>query len=654
MLVESGALAEGVEAFCRGEDWDQVRRLLGRNGREVVDGPGAWLDALPAAIVAHDPWLLLANARRLRADGRLTEASDAYRRAETAFGLGDAGPICRTERQAVGHWLPGSPAPVVDRGDAIAILRVGLRSDPLGAARAAEALDSPEGEVVAGLAAIAAGYVARARRDLAHAAERSETGRVLHITAALAAGVAGLMMGQRHAVLEVEGAVAAAEEAKIDWLARMGRASLALTGSDEAVREAEAVANASRRLGDPWGEAVAWLSAAWGRAIAGRPIGDLDALIALLRSLDAATLEGWALGLAALAEVDHDGPAPLGAALAAEQAARVLGLPAASLCANLALARTSASASEAEEYRNAADAIAGETGLLAPRPAEPAPDPRVWPAALVGRANHSSAAARADATELFEIGRAAASPASSPMTIRLLGGFGLHIYGQPVDLSTVRPRARALLRLLCLNAGAAIHHEAIEALMWPEADANASSRNLHVAVAALRRVLEPGSARGSFQLLRREGDAYRLALADGAEVDLLRFERALAAGRLAAERGDDDGALTWFVAAVEAYGGDLLPEDGPADWVADRREQARLGIVEASQRIAEIHLRRGDTEGAARAASAGLRIERYHDPLWRLLIRSRDEAGDQGAASRARLAYDQMLTELGVQPSAVT
>lgn len=241
---------------------------------------------------------------------------------------------------------------------------------------------------------------------------------------------------------------------------------------------------------------------------------------------------------------------------------------------------------------------------------------------------------------------------SSSLSIRLLGGFGLRIDGWPVDLTGVRPRARALLRLLCLNADAAIHHEVIEAMLWPEADLEASGRNLHVAVAALRRVLEPGSTRGSFQILRREGDAYRLALTDEADVDLHRFEHALGAGRLAGEGGDDDGALTWFAAALEAYTGDLLPEDGPAEWVADRREQARLGTVEASQRMAEIHLRRGDTEGAARAASAGLRIERYHDPLWRLLIRSRDEAGDQGAASRARSAYDQMLTELGVQPSA--
>jgi DNA-binding SARP family transcriptional activator len=655
LLVESGALAEAVEAFCRGEDWDQARRLLGRNGREVADGPSAWLDALPAAIVANDPWLLLANARRLRADGRLAEATEAYRRAETAFGMGDTGPMCRTERQAVGHWLAGAPLPVVERRDAIAILRVGLTRDPLGAARAAEALDSPEGEVVAGLAAIAAGYVARARRDLAHAAERAETGRALHVTAALAAGVAGLMMGQRHAVLEVEGAVVAAEEAGIDWLARMGRAALALTGSDEALREAEAVADACRRLGDRWGEAVARLCAAWGSAIAGRPIGELDPLISLVRSLDAGTLEGWVRGLAALAAADGDEPAHRDAALAAEQAARSLGLPAVSLCANLAFALGSATASDAEEYQGAADAIARETGLLAPRPVGRPAGPQPSSAARPVRASHSAASSRAAGIGPFEIDRAAGHPAAAPpLTIRLLGGFGLDIDGRPVDLSSVRPRARALLRLLCLNAGSAIHHEAIEALLWPEADPEASSRNLHVAIASLRRILEPGSARGSFQLLRRDGDAYRLALADGAEVDLQRFQRALEAGRLATERGDDDGALTWYAEALDAYAGDLLPEDGPVEWVADRREQARLGTVEASQRIAEIHLLRGDTEGAARAASAGLRIERYHDPLWRLLIRSRDEAGDQGAASRARSAYDQMLTELGVQPSAVT
>ncbi|NJD29046.1 MAG: hypothetical protein FIA92_12195 [Chloroflexi bacterium] len=185
--------------------------------------------------------------------------------------------------------------------------------------------------------------------------------------------------------------------------------------------------------------------------------------------------------------------------------------------------------------------------------------------------------------------------------------------------------------------------------MWPDADPEAASRNLHVAIAALRRVLEPGAGRGTFQLLRRDGDAYRLGLPAGAEVDLLRFEAAVASGRAARERGAEGAAKAAFEDALEAYTGDLLPEDGPAEWVADRREQARLAAGGAAQALAEICLGQGDAEGAARAASAGLRIERYHDPLWRLLIRSRDEAGAQGAASRARLGYDQMLAELGVQ-----
>ena len=298
LLVESGALAEGVEAFCRGESWEDVRRLLGLNGREVADRPSDWLDAIPAAIVSNDPWLLLANARRLRAHGRLAEAADAYRRAETAFGPTDAGPMCRAERQAIGHWLDRATVPAVDRRDPIAILRIGLRGDPLAAVRAAEALQTPEGEIVAGLAAIAAGYVARARRDLAHVADRAETGRVLHVTALLAAGVAGLLMGQRHAVLEVEGAVAAAEEAGIEWLARVGRATLALTGSDESLREAEAVAEASRRLGDRWGEAVARLSAAWGSALrAARSASSIRSSASCARSTSERSRVGLAVWL---------------------------------------------------------------------------------------------------------------------------------------------------------------------------------------------------------------------------------------------------------------------------------------------------------------------------------------------------------------------
>jgi DNA-binding SARP family transcriptional activator len=441
---------------------------------------------------------------------------------------------------------------------------------------------------------------------------------------------------------------------------------LALSGSDEAVREAEAVVAAARRLGDGWGEAIARLSVAWGSAIAGRPVPELDSLVALLRSLDAGTLEAWARGLMALAAAEAGDPEAREAAAAAEAAARSMGVPVAELSANLAFAFASPSPTDAEEYRAAASVIARETGLLPPRLGSGAGPTGGHAGAGNGHATHGSSQAHAHAHTSNGAGQpngvlptdvripprnGAGAP---PIAIRLLGGFELQVGGRAVDLSSIRPRARALLRLLALHAGTPVHHESIESAMWPEAGSEAASRNLHVAMAALRRVLEPTAARGSFQLLRRDGDAYRLALPNGASVDLQAFDRALAAGRASRERGDDDGALRSYEEALDLYAGDLLPEDGPAEWVADRRELARLAAVEAAQRRAEILLRTGDPEGAARAANAGLRIDRYQDPLWRLLIKARDEAGDQGAASRARTGYDKMLSELGVETPAAT
>src|SRR5439155_24086693 len=99
-----------------------------------------------------------------------------------------------------------------------------------------------------------------------------------------------------------------------------------------------------------------------------------------------------------------------------------------------------------------------------------------------------------DAT-LDERANGIAKDPEPPVAIRLLGGLERRLRGRPVDLSRGRPRAGALLRLLSLNAGIAVHHETIEAALWPEADREAGGPNLHVAIAALRRTLEPSAPR---------------------------------------------------------------------------------------------------------------------------------------------------------------
>jgi hypothetical protein len=61
----------------------------------------------------------------------------------------------------------------------------------------------------------------------------------------------------------------------------------------------------------------------------------------------------------------------------------------------------------------------------------------------------------------------------------------------------------------------------------------------------------------------------------------------------------------------------------------------------------------GTLEAWARSAQArrALQVDRYHDALWRTLVRACDQAGDPAASARARRDYEALLLELGLPPS---
>ncbi|MGH9179618.1 MAG: hypothetical protein ACRD0N_13815, partial [Acidimicrobiales bacterium] len=76
LLEADGALSEALYAYCRAEDWAAAARLLGRDGAHLADDPGAWVEALPGSLVAGEPWLLVAQARRHLALGQWQQALD--------------------------------------------------------------------------------------------------------------------------------------------------------------------------------------------------------------------------------------------------------------------------------------------------------------------------------------------------------------------------------------------------------------------------------------------------------------------------------------------------------------------------------------------------------------------------------------------------
>ena len=127
----------------------------------------------------------------------------------------------------------------------------------------------------------------------------------------------------------------------------------------------------------------------------------------------------------------------------------------------------------------------------------------------------------------------------------------------------------------------------------------------------------------------------------------------MAAGAAAKGRGDSSTAIECFREALRLAGRELLPEDGPAEWVVDRREAVRRSTAEAARALGELLLAT-DPDAAATAFAIGLRADPYHDPLWRLLAEAHERAGDPAAASTARRGYARMLDRLGILPNAAS
>jgi DNA-binding SARP family transcriptional activator len=238
------------------------------------------------------------------------------------------------------------------------------------------------------------------------------------------------------------------------------------------------------------------------------------------------------------------------------------------------------------------------------------------------------------------------------LRVRCLGRFQLELDGRQVDVSAVKPRARSALHLLAAHGGRPVHAESMVEALWPDLDAAAGKRNLQVAVSSVRRLLDDHRPGGG-ALVRREGPAYVLALPDVSCADVAVFAAARDEAREAARSGDEAMVLDAGDRALVAYGGDLLPEEGPADWVVELRRQAAADATEVALLVAETALGVGSPDTAAAACARGLDVDRYHDGLWRLLVDAQERTGDLAAATRSHERYHAVLRELGVSDQAL-
>jgi DNA-binding SARP family transcriptional activator len=608
VLERHGQFAEALGGYCRGEDWPSASRLLGSRGSEVADKPGAWLATLPPNLVESDPWLLLAVARHQRADGRVAEAITTYRRVErTALGAVPVS-VARRERLLLASLLDRSSPPSVGW---VAALRDAACGGPLADADALGGRSTLE-LLAKGLVSLLRGEVRAAGPYLREARERPDASAVVSLVADLGFVVASAL-ARTATPDDADDLERSALAVDVPFLGRISRAAAVMVRGS--MSDIEAVVEDCERAEDHAGAAVAAvlgsLAAVW-RPLP-TPSGGNNALDRC-ETLGLRNLAVWVRVAAALAPAVQGDEQP---AVEAEVAARRRGLRALERLAEIA--RRRGGGGGADQVAELTTNLFEDHGIALPSTDSHGPsDGRVAPA----------------------------SPdRDNEMEFRCFGRFSLLVDGRPVDLSSLRPRARAVLRMLAVNFGRGVHRQVLCDGLWPDDDEEGAAKKLQVAISSIRRVVE---AHGAHDLVRRDADMYVLDKCPHVVCDVDRFTVAVAEARAWLASGDGANAEAALRTAVELYGGDLLSDDGAADWVVAERIQLQSAAVEMTRRLASLLLERGDLVSAIEVCRKGLECDRFSDPLWRLLLDALRADNDLAGHALAVSRYNAVLAELGV------
>jgi DNA-binding SARP family transcriptional activator len=626
LLTAEGAYPEAARAYARAGEWTTVRGLLAEHGAAVIEPPTVeLLELVPAALRAEEPWFAYAEAVQHQHDAQLPAAHDGFDRAARMFaelGIDRAG-LAAAEQQRAGVAALLAAAPPSGRRHWTSWLRVAVGAHAVAATRhISQQLAPAEAELIRLVGAVFGGGVpediTRDTHSVGMGAEESPIAqlglRLVRTCLAASRGTAS--------PLALERIADEAESLGNGWVARLALAARALSRTSYTAADAYAVAAACRRSGDRWGYLLTTSIGAISDMRDGRLDEDrLAALRTECRELGADAIAEWCESFIALAQARRGVADAAVDAAAAVERSEAAGVPGAAVVATLALA------------------------VL---------DPTRRPALL------RSAAARADAIGLppstmrFWLTTYAAEAADPELTvaIRCFGGFQLQIGGRVVDLSGVRPRARSALRLMAMQAGRFVHREVLIEALWSDLPPAAATRNLQVTVSALRGLIEPHSGRGKAQLLVRSGDAYGLVLPPGGYADTTAFSDAVQRWQQLRRTGSFAAEVDAMRTALAAYSGDLLPEEGPADWAVEAREQFRQSATRVARELAGAELSRGNVAEAVRAAELCISFDEHDDDAWQILLRAHARSATPAKALDARRRYADMLAGLGVGTSA--
>src|SRR5215217_6573630 len=242
------------------------------------------------------------------------------------------------------------------------------------------------------------------------------------------------------------------------------------------------------------------------------------------------------------------------------------------------------------------------------------------------------------------------TPGGESVRVWLLGGFRVTVGPRSIGEEEWRlKKAASLLKLLALAPGHRLHREQAMELLWPDLDPEAALNNLHHALHVARRTLEPAAPAGSTasRYLHLRDERLTLYPEGPLWVDVEAFEEAAATARHALLEP------AAYRAAMDVYGGELLPEDRYELWVEERGEELRGAYLSLLMELAGLYEKRREfgeaIEALQRLVAEGPSQEEAHTGLMRLYALSGRRREALRQYERLREAH---FRDFGTEPEA--
>ena len=215
------------------------------------------------------------------------------------------------------------------------------------------------------------------------------------------------------------------------------------------------------------------------------------------------------------------------------------------------------------------------------------------------------------------------------LEVRLLGGVEIILDGRRLRAFNSL-RLQRFLALIVLRRDPQ-HRSRLAFELWPDSDEAQARTNLRKLLHDFRHSLPDVG-----EFVEIDNEIVRWIVAGPSEVDVLRFQDAMAAGD--------------FELAACLYSGDLCPACYD-DWVMDERAKLRAQAHGALMRLTEEAAGRGDHKNTIRHAQRIIDLEPTDEAAVRLQMEAHLALGDRAAALRCYHRYAQVLErELAAAP----